>query len=248
MKHAEYIYKAKFTSIHATVTLKDDGKVSVSLKNAKYGTTYGDRYQAKKLGHDIAAADFKHEAITSLKESKTSSKLITDLTEKSQDLKKQYIKATKEYCKRYFERCTINAAQPIEEWYKRFDIKYEIKPDFYQPGKTSIQPCKEEYNKKDLYKMRSEIEKCNSIVQTGYKALEEKEVMMANLHYTNSIQKLADRLHEKGITDKTEYKIKSGRVGVNIEMLIEHNGTFTKAWTIIAEGPIQRPHYRYLVK
>ena len=72
--------------------------------------------------------------------------------------------------------------------------------------------------------------------------------MQAERHYANSIEKLAERLNQKGIKDDTEMIIKSGYVGVNFEITIEHNGLITKAWTIIAEGPIQRPHYRYLVK
>lgn len=60
--------------------------------------------------------------------------------------------------------------------------------------------------------------------------------------------KLATRLKEKGVTETTELEIKSSRISENFECRIYHDGKVTTAWTIIASGPIQRPHYRYLVK
>jgi hypothetical protein len=51
----------------------------------------------------------------------------------------------------------------------------------------------------------------------------------------------------KGI-DINNMKVVSGYVGVNVEMTISDGDKYVKAWTIVAEGTVQRPHYRYLVK
>ena len=68
MKVATYTYNTGGVTIYGKVTLKDDGKVSVSLSNAKYGTSYSERWKAKNLAKEIVAADFKHPAITHLSE------------------------------------------------------------------------------------------------------------------------------------------------------------------------------------
>lgn len=74
-----------------------------------------------------------------------------------------------------------------------------------------------------------------------------RSVKAAELHYEESINKLAARLAWKKMAiDKVE--VINGRVGVNLDMAFTDGDNFVKAWTIIAEGPIQRPHYRYLIK
>jgi hypothetical protein len=57
---------------------------------------------------------------------------------------------------------------------------------------------------------------------------------------------LSDRLLSKGISEN--FKINSGYVGINFEVVITHDKGQVKAWTIIACGPIVRPHYRYIIK
>ena len=75
----------------------------------------------------------------------------------------------------------------------------------------------------------------------------EKMVKAAQKHYTNSIAKLALRIEKKGLNqDKIE--MTTGYVDVNITTTITDGEKVVKAWTIIAGGEIQKPHYRYLVK
>lgn len=73
------------------------------------------------------------------------------------------------------------------------------------------------------------------------------EVKEAKDHYTNSVLKLADRVTKKGL-NLDVLTVKSGKVGVNIEVVITDGSKKITAQTIIASGPIQRPHYRYLVR
>jgi hypothetical protein len=74
-----------------------------------------------------------------------------------------------------------------------------------------------------------------------------KEVKYAEMHYTNSIVKLADRISKKGLNMEV-IEIKDASVGVNINTTITDGVKTVRAYTIVAEGEIQRPHYRYLIK
>ena len=66
-------------------------------------------------------------------------------------------------------------------------------------------------------------------------------------HYNDSILKLALRIEKKELNqDKLE--LTTSHVDVNISTTITDGDKTVKAWTIIASGPVQRPHYRYLVK
>jgi hypothetical protein len=232
-------------SIQGTVTLKSDGKTSISLHNAKFGTSMAERYQAKALANQIVAAQFKHEAITHFVESKTDKKVIAALTEKTQDLKTKFIQQTRKHARFVFDKAVEKSKWSEEKWYDAYGVKWEVKEQY---GKKYISPAPGEYNGKEIYKMRNAKESINRLVNDGYEKHEAKEVMGAERHYTDSIEKLAARLHDKGITDASDFTIKTGWVGVNLEITIEHGEQITRAWTIVAEGIIQRPHYRYLVK
>lgn len=70
---------------------------------------------------------------------------------------------------------------------------------------------------------------------------------LAELHYEKSIAKLAARIEEKGL-DQSNLKTVTAHVGVNIETTLTDGEKTVRAFTIIASGEIQRPHYRYLIK
>jgi hypothetical protein len=61
------------------------------------------------------------------------------------------------------------------------------------------------------------------------------------------ILKLVYRVTEKGLNE-SKIEVLTARVGVNIETTITDGEKTIRAFTIIAEGPIVRPHYRYLIK
>jgi len=72
------------------------------------------------------------------------------------------------------------------------------------------------------------------------------EVEKAKAHFESALQKLAYRLAAKGMTASAH--ISSQHVGVNYEAVIKQDDKVVRAWTIIASGAVQRPHYRYLIK
>jgi hypothetical protein len=252
MKTANFTYISPNgkTKIFGTVTLKDDGKVSVSLNNARFGTSAAERYQAKALAQKIVEADFQHEAVTHFHEVKVDKGLVAELTEKTQDLKVKFIEQTKKHARHKFDHAVKRNGWSEEEWYDAYGVQYEWKesPYGHDRGKKYLRPLPSEYHGKKLYRLRDAKDEVRRVVNDGYEKLEAKEVKLAENHYRDSILKLAERLNRKGIVDGSHFEISKAWVGVNLNLTIKHGDSTTKAWTIIAEGVIQRPHYRYLVK
>jgi len=242
MKKACFKYQVdKNRSIYGQVILKDDGKISISLQDAKY-FSYANKHQAKNLGKKIVEAGFIHEAIYGKVENTESSQgLKAQLIELTSDFKADYIVKVKEAAKNKFADFKEKNARSFEEWMIAWNIPMAEKkaPNF------SAWPLS--YNR-EYYKMRSKIDSIQQIVSAGFEKYEAKEVKAAENHYSDALAKLAYRLNQKGIIDGSDFNILTARVGVNIEITIKHGQEITKAWTIIAEGPIQKAHFRYLVK
>ncbi len=228
-----------------SITQSGDGKYSVSIFNSRMFSAAA-RYEAKLVASDIVASGFKHEAVTNLQAiEEGENSLVAQLTEMTQDLKEKFIEATKKSAKRMFEAAVKwNKASNIE-WFDRYRIKYK---EVTIPGGVGkyFTPEGAEYNRRPYYTMQAKQREYKAIVEAGYEKLEAKEVAYAIRHYETSIKKLALRLKQKGILEG--FEIQKAWIGQNLEITIIHDGNITRAWTIIAEGPIQRPHYRYLVK
>lgn len=175
----------------------------------------------------------------------TKEQLITDLTKKTQELKKKFIQMTKDAAKRMFDHYIARNQWTLDQWYDAYGIKYTY---VMQCGVMTAVIDRTEYHKKNYYKVEPERTKVKWIVKNGYEYFEAEEVKYAERHYKDSIEKLAYRLEQKGILTTGKYKIKNEWIGVNLHLTIEHDNQITKAWTIIAEGPIKRAHYRYLIK
>lgn len=75
----------------------------------------------------------------------------------------------------------------------------------------------------------------------------EKMLKHAENHYEGSLVKLAQRIIKKGL-NISKMTMKSGFMDMNLEIEMTDGEKSVKAWTIIASGMIQKPHYRYLVK
>lgn len=75
----------------------------------------------------------------------------------------------------------------------------------------------------------------------------EKNVENAKLHYENSIVKLAIRIEKFGM-DSNKLQVTTSQIGVNINAVLTDGNKTITAYTIVASGEVQRPHYRFLVK
>ena len=74
-----------------------------------------------------------------------------------------------------------------------------------------------------------------------------KALKASEAHYLFSIEKLAARIEKKGL-DQSKLSVVTAHVGVNINTTLTDGNKTVRAFTIIAQGEVQRPHYRYLVK
>jgi len=228
--------------VSGSVTRKADGKLSYSINNARYHS-YTAKAAFKKLGEEIVAANFEHPAVYSVTADNLGG-LIERLRTSTTDLKEIYIEKTKKYASEYFDHCIkLNKLTELD-WLQRYNVKYTE----YKHSNGSINFYPTSFYSKEYKRMSSVKNEMQTILNEGFESYTNRMVRSAERHYEDSLVKLSNRLNQKGIKDDTNFTIKSGRIGMNFELTIEHESLITKAWTIIAEGPIQRPHYRYLVK
>jgi hypothetical protein len=145
--------------------------------------------------------------------------LLETLKTQTESLKNQYIQMTAEWAKNDFET--------LRQWAKD-----------YNTGKFGFGEASKKYYRLPHY------------IVNSYGKVEqhiEKMVKDANTHYETSIAKLAYRIESKGL-NQHNLNVVTSHIGVNIETTITDGSKIVRAFTIIAEGLIQRPHYRYLVK
>ena len=74
-----------------------------------------------------------------------------------------------------------------------------------------------------------------------------KELKLSEIHYDNSINKLAERIKLKDL-NLDNLKVETSHIGVNINTTLTDGEKTIRAFTIIAGGDVQQPHYRYLIK
>jgi hypothetical protein len=243
MTKAYFKFTGKRISIYGSVTLKNDGKVSISLTDAKYGTSFSERYQAKKLAQEIVDSNFVHNAILQIE--KDDDTLIELLKSHTEDLKNDYIKRCEEYAIKDFKQVEEFLSEIPEEQEKfldKFGIEYEVK------GSLKYVSILNTRQNADLYrKTKEKINKYKSFISLGLDKNVADAKKYAILHYENSISKLASRIETKNL-NVSKLEIIKSKIGLNLEMTLTDGIVTVRAWTIVAEGEIQRPHYRYLVK
>lgn len=75
----------------------------------------------------------------------------------------------------------------------------------------------------------------------------EANARQAEKHYNNSIEKLAFRIEKKNL-ELNKLELKTTYLDPNIATTITDGKQTISAYTIIASGAVQKPHYRYLIK
>lgn len=141
------------------------------------------------------------------------------LEEQTKTLKVQYLEMTELWAAKEFDR--------LREWVKG-----------YREGKWGYMEASRRY-----YRLPYEI-----VNPYGKKEVfVNKAVKRAEEHYENSLDKLVDRLEKKGLNQET-LTVQTSHIGVNINTTLTDGVKTVRAFTIVAGGPVQRPHYRYLIK
>lgn len=172
-------------------------------------------------------------------------KLIELLKNETKSLKEQYIQKTIEWAEKRFYLSVEQTTWKEVKWAEFLNIPTSIaNPGTSMEFVTFYSGFYNSKTSKIYYKLRNQ---AYSIKQIGKDKYINKEVNSAILHYDNSIDKLADRISRKNLNQDNLHLLTS-HIGVNIETTITDGEKKVSAYTIIAEGEIQRPHYRYLIK
>jgi len=173
--------------------------------------------------------------------------LVQKLTEETQDLKISFFQKTEQWCSNYYKILEDRSKWNEVDWCKYFGLEPEIHNKKHAAHLQFLGFPKGFYSTKNSKEYQNQRNIIRITLSNGFEKMKEKELQKAKLHYENSILKLADRLEKKGID--YNFEIVNKKLGVNFEMILKgRNGEVVKAFTIIAEGEIQRPHYRYLIK
>jgi hypothetical protein len=183
--------------------------------------------------------------VNNIQGAKTMKNLIEILLTETASLKKQYIEKTKEWAEKKYKTVLQREHWKDVDWCKFLGVEprkanegtsYEFltfPKGFFSTAKS-----------KDYDRLHKEVQKLRSISLEAYLEKEEKEAV---IFYNYSIRKLAGRIEKKEL-NVDNLKVKTAHIGVNIETVLTDGVKSVKAWTIIASGPVQRPHYRYLIK
>lgn len=199
--------------------------------------------------------------------------IIDTLAEQSVEFKIIFVERCVRYADREFDRFEKWTSEPIEKWCERFGIPVkeimihrgcqvearhlEHMSDESKSEITTKLVPDVNYNSKEAKtyrKMMDARDKTARIVKAGKQDYVSKAETNAVEYFDFTLGKLAFRLKAKGVNDGDEFEISSKTINVNFECHIRFckvDGEFTKrlnAWTIIASGPVQKPHYRYLIK
>lgn len=172
-------------------------------------------------------------------------KLIEILKKETVTLRLQYIDKTIDWSNSYYEICKKRKTWKEKDWCKFLGIE----PVMRNPN-TSLQflgyptGFYSTSKSRELDRYQNDIRR---ILSLGLEKYIEKEVNYAKMHYETSIIKLAERIEKKGL-NINKLKATTSHIGVNIDTTLTDGEKKVRAFTIIAEGEIQRPHYRYLIK
>lgn len=156
--------------------------------------------------------------------------LLESVISQTEEFKTQYLKKYEEAVRREFNR--------INE-------KYEINSCFKQ--------VQEETGVRNIYHSRKEYLRAQDIrdilFDFQYGRIEvriAKEMETAKRNFHGKQKMLAERLGRKGFTSDAQINVWFSNP--NLEGSVTEQDFRANFYTIVAEGPIQRPHFRFLVK
>lgn len=148
-----------------------------------------------------------------------SSKIVEILKSETKSLKIQYVQMTEKWASSEYDR--------LRRWIAD-----------YRSGMFGFGEASKTYNKLPYSVVNPNGKKSDFV---------SKAITDAESHYENSIEKLAERIDKKKL-NISNLKVSTSHIGVNINTTLTDGIKTVRAFTIIASGPVQKPHYRYLIK
>ena len=171
--------------------------------------------------------------------------LINLLKEQTVSLKEQYVQKTIEWANKDYQRYVEMKKWNEEKWAKFLGVSTRIaNPGTSMAFVTFHSGFYNTTASRDYSNLKNKI---YSALSNGLEKHIAKAKRNAEMHYESSIIKLSERILKKGLNEEN-LKLTTSHIGVNIETTITDGVKTVRAFTIIAEGEIQCPHYRYLVK
>lgn len=174
-------------------------------------------------------------------------KLVELLKTETQTLKTQYLEKTKEWAILNFEKHNERKNWREIEWCKFLGLTPEVKNPNCPENIQYLGFPKNFYNTSKARELSKYQKDMRNVIWDGLEKYISKEMKHAELHYESSIKKLANRIEKKGL-NQDNISIVTSHIGININTTLTDGIKTVRAYTIIAEGDIQKPHYRYLVK
>lgn len=170
--------------------------------------------------------------------------LLSILQSETQELKELFLNQTKTWAEKNFQSCEMRNAWKAKEWCEYLGLVPIVNDDF---GHERWDYPTNFHNTTKARELRNAKNYVYQTLRYGQEQYLATELTKAIQHYETSIIKLANRITAKGLVFQNLAVTKSN-IGVNINLSLTDGTKTVKAWTIIAEGAIQKPHYRYLVK
>lgn len=158
--------------------------------------------------------------------------LIAQLTKETSTFRAEYMKQYEEYVRAEY----ISTSEKYGNTCNGLSEKMEEELNL----NCSIQNSSEHFRK------YQKVENIISAVCHWFDEEIAKEVRKAEKTFDAKIEKLAFRLEKKGF--KNTVKVSGMYTDGDLSCTITDGEQTAHAYTIIASGPVQRPHYRYLVK
>jgi predicted HAD superfamily hydrolase len=154
---------------------------------------------------------------------------------------KSIIRQTEQFKAGYLLRYKLS----IKREFDFINQKYEIN--------TCVEQYAEERGIKNIYRDRQHYLRAKEIQAILFdfhwnriEARIEKEMIQAEKNFLAKQMKLAERLEKNGFTEDAKVVVLSQTP--NLEGYVQEKTLRANFYTIVAEGPIQRPHFRFLVK
>ena len=157
--------------------------------------------------------------------------LVEKLTEQLKDFKADYLKRVLEY-----------SAQEHQSIKKKYSEMLRWTFNEKTMSENEILVSVGEY-----YKGKKWIDKNWKEIHMDEKTFGHVSIYRAEIHFKKSVEKLAFRMIEKGLNPAIT-NVVVDYVGANLNCVVSDGEKQVKAQTILAGGPVQKPHFRYLIK
>lgn len=229
-----YEFRDRNVTMSCDVLVKSDKTISITnksggLRNSHYYALIND---VKKLVVE-GMSDKHFYDISELLDESVDVDLVNKLMSQTEDFKNTYIENTKSWSIKSFEGISKMTEEGIIN-------NRGVSTTFN--GVTRMSHSKASY---------AYFKKISAIIYNGMDNYVSNKVKEAEMHYIQSIKKLAHKIKAKGLEiSKVEVDSNYTKFAIDNSMeVVISDGTMTvRAWTILAMGEINAPHYRYLIK